>query len=161
MNFTPAIAVVMSGVLWLIIGLFLLIKGLNLVMLAVHAEHFGVNSTLVPYFSSMLGGTERAALSLITVALVIGLLKGRLVLIKSVKRVVTRIYSLPLPLKINQIYSWGYIAIIGSMMGLGILIRLLKLPVDIHGLIDVAIGSALINGAMIYFRFALLAKKNA
>lgn len=160
MKFTPTIAIVASGILWLIIGIFLLTKGLNLVVLATHAEQFGVRSTLIPYVTTFVSGREQAALLLITVALIVGLLKGRLVLIKSVKRVVARIHSLPQPLKINQVYSWGYLAIIAGMMGLGMLIRVLKLPADIHGLVDVAIGSALINGSMIYFRFAVLSKKS-
>jgi hypothetical protein len=159
MKFTPVTAIVMSGVLWLIIGAFLLIKGLNLLVLAIHPEEFGVRSTLIPYFLSMVGGREQASLLIICIGLVIGLLKGRLVLIKSVKRVVARIYSLPQPLQFSKIYSWGYLAVIGSMMGLGMLIRWLNLPADVHGLVDVAIGSALVNGAIIYFRFALLSRK--
>ena len=40
------------------------------------------------------------------------------------------------------------------MVGLGALIKVLNLPLDVRGAIDIVIGSALINGAMIYFRSA-------
>jgi hypothetical protein len=40
------------------------------------------------------------------------------------------------------------------MMALGLVFRFLPIPIDLRGLIDVAIGSALINGAMLYFRAA-------
>lgn len=159
MNFTPVVAIVASGVLWLVMGLFLLVKGLNLVVIGAHPEQFGSNSALIPYLSSLVGGKEQAALIVITFGLIIGLIKGRWVLVKSVKRVVARILSLPLPIKIQQVYSWSYLALIGSMMLLGMGIRWLGLPADIHGLIDVAIGSALVNGSMIYFRLAIFSKE--
>jgi hypothetical protein len=38
------------------------------------------------------------------------------------------------------------------MVLLGLVIRFLPIPIDARGLVDVAIGSALINGAMLYFR---------
>ncbi|MBI2743113.1 MAG: hypothetical protein HYX48_04270 [Chlamydiales bacterium] len=160
MNFTPVIAIVASGILWLVGGLFLLIKGLNLVVLAVNPEYFGAHAALVPYLSTLVGGKEQAALLVITFGLLIGLFKGRVVLAKSVKRVVARILSLPLPIKIQQIYSWKYVALIGSMVGLGVAIRWMQLPVDLHGLIDVAIGSSLVNGSMIYFRLAVFSKES-
>jgi hypothetical protein len=43
------------------------------------------------------------------------------------------------------------------MMALGAIMRLV--PDDWHGFVDVAIGSALINGAMLYFRASREAAK--
>jgi len=43
-------------------------------------------------------------------------------------------------------------------MGLGMGIRYFGVPVDVRGLIDVAVGSALINGAMLYFRVGVQKK---
>ncbi len=74
------------------------------------------------------------------------------VLSKTVRRVVTRISSLPLPIRLKDAYSPAYWILIASMMALGMLFRFLPIPLDIRGIIDVAIGSALINGAMLYFR---------
>jgi hypothetical protein len=40
------------------------------------------------------------------------------------------------------------------MMMLGMIFRYLPIPIDVRGFIDLAIGSALMNGAMLYFRAA-------
>lgn len=155
MKLSPTAAIISSGAFWLIIGLFLLIKGLNLIVLATHAQHFAVKAALIPHLASWVGGIEQGALVLIAFGLLIGLVKGRFVLAKTVKRVVAHILSLAPAIKLNEIYTTRYLLLIACMVMLGVGIRFLGLPADIHGLIDVAIGSALINGAMVYFRFAL------
>jgi hypothetical protein len=86
----------------------------------------------------------------------IGFAKGRLVLSKTVDRVVKRIRSLQVPIRASQIYARSYWILIGSMVALGFAMRFLPIPLDARGLIDVAIGSALVNGAMLYFRAARL-----
>jgi hypothetical protein len=151
----PSIAIVLSGALWLVIGLFLMIKGLHLLILAAHPIQIVKTPVILPHLAARLGGEQEGVLVLIAIGLFVGLIKGRFVLVKSVKRVVQRLYSLPSPIRIQEMYSWSYLLLIAGMVGLGVGIRLIALPADIHGLIDVAIGSALINGAMIYFRFAV------
>lgn len=116
-------AILLSGALWLAIGIFLLYKGLY----------------LIPGSST-----------LIAVGLLVGFLKGRLILPKSVRRIVARIQALPEPISLKQLYPPSYWILIGSMVGLGLAARLL--PNDIRGFIDIAIGAALMNGAMFYFR---------
>ena len=153
MKLSPTIAIVLSGALWMIIGLFLLVKGLNLIVFATHAQQFGVKAALIPHLTFG-GGVERGAFVLIAFGLLVGLVKGRFVLVKTVKRVVAHILSLAPAVKIGEIYTWRYLLLIACMASLGIGIRFLHLPADVHGLIDVAIGSALVNGAMLYFRFA-------
>jgi hypothetical protein len=44
--------------------------------------------------------------------------------------------------------------LIGAMVGLGVTLRFLPIPVDLRGFIDTAVGSALVNGAMLYFHIA-------
>ena len=39
------------------------------------------------------------------------------------------------------------------------LLRLSKIPEDIHGAIDLAIGAALLKGALTYFKYALAEKR--
>jgi hypothetical protein len=51
-------------------------------------------------------------------------------------------------------YPTYYIAIIASMMFMGMAMRFVPISADIKGIVDVAVGSALINGAMQYFRLA-------
>jgi hypothetical protein len=59
----------------------------------------------------------------------------------------------------TQAYDQKYWILLCLMMMLGMMFRFLPIAVDIRGGIDVAIGSALINGAMLYFRQILTPQK--
>jgi hypothetical protein len=122
-----------SGFLWFAIGGSLLYKGLKFISL---------------------GPSQEMGTMLIALGLAIGFLKGRFVLSKTVARVSSRIASLPLPIRFKDAFSKSYWILIGCMMALGMLFRFLPISVEVRGVIDVAIGSALINGAMLYFRAA-------
>jgi hypothetical protein len=118
-----------SGLIWALAGLLLLYKGLKIL--------------------SDLPNKE-AATWWIVAGLVIGFLKGRFVLAKTVQRISNRILSLPLPIPFINAYPKSYYLLISFMMALGIVMRFV--PDQWHGFIDVAVGSALMNGAMLYFR---------
>ncbi len=156
MKFSQVTCVVMSGLIWFLIGLFLLTKGLNWI---VYTTHFATSSILLDFFVSFVNDKEQAALALITVALFIGFLKTRIVLHKTVKRVVQRIFSLEAPIPLSKVYKPSYYGLILGMMLLGMGLRFLQVPGDFMGLIDVAVGSALLNGAVLYFRYAFLLRK--
>jgi hypothetical protein len=64
-------------------------------------------------------------------------------------------------MSLTQIYSPTYYLLIGIMIGLGLSLKIFGLPIDIRGLVDVTIGAALINGAMLYFRSAFQLKQAA
>lgn len=123
--------IALSGVVWFFIGGMLLYKGL----------HFIAEGTMKKEW-------------LLAAGLLIGFFKGRFVLIKTVRRQVLRIASLPLPIRWSQVYPLAYYFLIAGMMGLGMLMRVIPLSVDFRGVIDVAIGSALIHGALAYFQAA-------
>lgn len=142
----------LSGSIWFIVGSFLLYTGLNLLITAVKQPMAGASFPLLDAFGPMLGGKDSVAIVIIALGLFIGYGKGRFVLGKSANRVANRLKSMPSPLNIVYLYSPGYWILIGSMMGLGMGIKYLGIPSDVRGLIDVAIGSALINGGMIFFR---------
>lgn len=140
--------IAISGAIWLAVGSLLLYKGL----------HFIADGTVIPgslcgRLQGTFGSPQNAGAALIAIGLFIGFLKGRLVLSKTVKRVSLRIMALPLPIRFSQVYAPAYWILIAGMVGLGVAMRFLPL-IDLRGLIDVAIGSALINGAMLYFRAA-------
>lgn len=158
MHLSKTTWIVISGIVWFVVGIGLLTLGLNFIVFKAQAEPFETTS-LIAKISPITGGREQAALALIIVGLIIGFLKGRFVLVKTVKRVVERILSLPVPVKFTQVYSRGYLYLIGSMILLGISMKWLGLPTEIRGLIDVAIGSALMNGASAYFRVAMHVNK--
>lgn len=95
---------------------------------------------------------------LICIALLIGFIKGRYVLSKTVKRVSVHLLSQKGPLKIVDAYPKSYIYILSSMILLGVVVKFLPISKTVLGFIDLAVGSALVQGAMHYFRYFNLVK---
>jgi hypothetical protein len=149
--------IIISGLIWFAVGCSLLPFGLSLLSEASrqefnHAAYLPFIRALAPYA----GGFEQGMLAIVIGALMIGYFKGRFVLGKSAVRGMERIRSMPNPASLAAIYSPKYYALLGGMVLLGMSIKWLGLPNDIRGFVDVAIGSALINGAMIYFRSLMM-----
>lgn len=141
--------IVFSGILWLLIGSFLLQKGLHWISVSLLQP-----DSLLTRWQGVFGTREQAGTALIGFSLLIGFCKGRFVLSKTVRRVVARLASLKAPIRFREAYAPSYWILIGSMIALGMLFRFLPLPSEIRGAIDIAIGSALIQGAILYFRAA-------
>lgn len=154
-----ATLILLSGIVWLAVGCFLLPLGLNFVVDALLLENASQPHPVLNFLAPYAGGLDQAALVWIALMLLIGFLKGRSVFAKSVQRSVKRIYTLPNPANLSQIYTPAYYLLLGSMVLLGVLVRFTTQ--DIRGGVDIAIGSALINGAMLYFRAAWNARKHA
>lgn len=144
--------IVISGLVWLVMGIFLLQLGLGFLVgnLDNGNQHLPVVQTLASFF----GGKEIAAIILILFATYLGYFKGRYVLGKSAKRGVERIYTLDNPAPLHHIYNARYYLLIGIMVALGLSIKYMGLSNDIRGIVDILIGSALVNGSIIYFRLA-------
>lgn len=138
-----------SGLIWLGAGIYLMQLGINL-LLQVAANPSTHPHPVLSQIEGVVGGLDSAIIVAVALSLLIGLFKGRVVLAKSVNRVVGRIRTLPDPAPLAKAYSPAYIALILSMILIGVLVR--GLPFDIRGIVDAAIGSALINGSMLYFR---------
>ncbi len=131
----------------------LLSMGLNFIVGSILSENLHTMSRpILDFLAPYVGGLDEAALSLILLGLLIGFMKGRVVFSKTVGKTVARILTMPNPAPLTRIYTKGYYFLLGGMILLGFLVRFL--PNDIRGFVDVAIGSALINGAMLYFRQA-------
>ncbi len=147
----------LSGFAWLAIGCFLLPLGLNFIVASLLKENAAQPHPILYFLAPYAGGLDAAALVLIACALLIGFLKGRTVFSKSVKRSVSRILTLPNPAPLSKIYTPSYYLLLGSMVLLGVLVR--YTPLDVRGAVDVIVGSALINGAMLYFRQAWIVRR--
>ena len=160
MHLSKTTWIAISGMIWFIVGMGLLTLGLNFIVYKAQIEIHETTS-LIAKMTPLAGGREQAALALIAVGLIIGFMKGRFILVKTVRRVVERILKLPSPIKVSQIYSKGYLMLIGSMILLGLSMKWLGFSMEIRGAIDVAIGSALMNGAVAYFRIAFALSKSA
>ncbi len=146
----------LSGLLWMVVGCFLLPLGLNFIVEALLKKNADNYYPVLHFLSPYVGGNESAALFWISVSLVLGIIKGRSVFAKSVQRSVVRIQALPNPASITKIYSPMYYLLLGSMFLLGFLFKFA--PLDVRGGVDIAIGCALIQGALLYFRQAWAAR---
>ena len=82
-------------------------------------------------------------------ALPLGYIKGRTVLKKSAHRQVVRAQKLKQP-SVKDIFTRGYMILIGVMMCLGMLLRFC--PLALRGTIDLAVGFGLIVGSSYYYR---------
>ena len=141
-----------SGLVWLVIGCILMPLGLNFIVESLLKENSSAPHPVLNFLGSITGGLDQAALILIACSIAIGFFKGRFVFAKSVNRSVNRILSLPNPCSVFKIYSSAYLLLIAVMVLLGVLVKFL--PMDIRGAVDVIVGSALINGATLFFRQA-------
>ncbi len=145
--------IAISGLIWLGIGIMLLSMGTNFLI----ASALDANQTLyhpfLQFLAKFTGSLEQSMMVILALGLGVGLLKGRLIFSKTVNRSVKRILSLPNPTSILNIYEKKYYFLLLGMVLLGFLARLT--PQDIRGFIDVAVGAALIQGAILYFRQAI------
>lgn len=146
--------IVISGMLWFSVGVWLLALGTNfIVQKALLQPHESLS--VVARLAQLTGGRESGAFMWIMLALLVGFFKGRFMLAKTVYRVVFRLRQLPEPISIRSVYRLRDVALIGVMIGLGLCMKWFAVPLEIRGFVDVAVGSALINGAVLYFRSAL------
>ncbi len=154
MRLTHVKAIILSGITWLAIGSLLLYKGLYYLVMCLFEQPIPLQ-----HLSGWVGGVQNAILLVIALGLVIGFVKGRYVLSKTAQRITKKIILQPSPLHLRDVYSKGYLLLIGGMMLLGMTMRFVPIGNDIRGLIDTAIGFALMNGALLYFRLAIMLKK--
>jgi hypothetical protein len=146
-----------SGLIWICVGCFLMQMGLKLILDPTYAP--ATNTPILSNIQGVMGGLQEAGIALVAIALYIGYLKGKYLLRKSARQGVERLSAFPDPMPIQSMYAPKYYILLGAMIGLGLSMRFLGLPNDIRGGIDVAVGAALINGALEYFRLGLGLKK--
>lgn len=151
-------AIILSGITWMGIGMFLMIKGFTLILVPMISESPAV---FLPYLRQWVGDAQQASFMWVCFALLIGFFKGRMILRKSADRLMRRILSRPNPSSLISIYPRSYLILLGVMMSLGMLLKWIPIPCDIKGLVDVAVGSALVNGSAFYFRHFTMPRKEA
>lgn len=156
MRMGHVMAVVVSGAIWLVIGSFLLAKGIFLTasVMALSQQQ----DSFLSLFLRLFHQREKAGMMMVFAALILGMFKGRVVLSRSIFRFVKRILLIPSPLKIKDLFPLSYLILMGSMICLGMTLRFLPISQGLRGFIDLTIGSALINGAFLYFKQASLLK---
>lgn len=127
--------IMFTGVVWFAIGCMLMTKGIKYLALAKISDVSSDFCMLLTFFG-----------------LILGYLKGRYIFAKTVNRLVSRIQSIKGSITLFNVYPVSYWAIMVAMSFMGVFIKALPLNIEFLGMIDLAIGSALINGAMLYFR---------
>ena len=128
-----------AGLIWIIVGLFLIYRGSGLYNLAVIEQNTSKEALII---SVILG-------------VVIGILKGKFVLSKTALRNRNRINQLVPPLSIHHVFSGPFYGFIAGMMILGFLLR--EFNAYIGGYVVVAsiycgIGMALIAASSVYWK---------
>ena len=125
-----------QGVVWLLVGAMLLNLGAHF-LLEIKPE-----------------GNEMFLIGCIIGAVILGQIKGRTVLTKVGERNFQRIASLSCT-TIKDLYTRKDLFIIGGMMLLGMGMKYFGLPVALRGSIDIAVGTALIQGSLRHFHHSL------
>lgn len=140
----------LSGLIWFGVGTMLLCIGLNL-----FADSIITMPAVTTSLTSLTSDPFYTIVFLIAIALVLGTLKGRTILRKSAVKNCLRLSKLGSSAPLHKLYTLPFYALIGGMMLLGMGMSFLGIPSDIRGVIDVAVGSGLIQGALVSFRFEL------
>ena len=128
-----------AGLIWAIVGLFLIYRGSGLYNLAVIEQNTSKETLII---SVILG-------------VVLGILKGKFVLSKTALRNRNRINQLVPPISIHQIFSGAFYGLIAGMIVLGFLLR--EFNTYLGGYVVVAsiycgIGMALIAASSVYWK---------
>lgn len=144
LKFSHRTLIFLAGSLWMGVGIFLLTLGIRFLMASMHTSNL---------LSNIMKGPEQGVMALILLSLLVGFIKGKTVMARAAKKQVKRILALDTPTSLKNLYSPAYYLLIGVMIGLGMTLRFLPVSLDIRGAIDCAIGCALINGALYYFRY--------
>lgn len=151
LKFKAKTMIFLSGFVWFFMGTFLMWKGMRYLeeaLVVFQSDEYPLLSSLY----SIAGGVSEAIVLVVFTALLIGVVKGRFVLGKSACRGIARLQSLPEPILLSNIYPLPYYGLYAVMMGMGMAMSLFKCPHDIRGFVDIAVGSALLNGSLCYFR---------
>lgn len=151
MNLSKRTLIYLSGAIWLLVGLNLFPLGIRFLMEAgAQPQEYLLTNFL---FNLGMKG-ESSSLMLLIMGLAIGYMKSRKIFSKTVQSTVQRIQAGEEKQSLSALLTPKYLILIAVMMLLGMSMNWLKVPADFRGLIDVAVGSALINGAVMYFQSA-------
>jgi len=143
-----------AGLVWLVVGTGLISMGFRFFSVVLHDPslvHIKKGFSFLRLMTSY--PYQTVVMWLMISAFLIGYLKGRTVLKKSALRQIQRIEAITTQAKIYHLYSPGFFILVLFMIGLGISMRFLPITLEVRAFIDVAIGTALLQGALHYFRY--------
>jgi hypothetical protein len=134
---------------WLIVGVALFFNGMRLILHFLGDVPF--EAPLLGVLDRFFGGKEYGAIALIALSLFVGRMKGRTILTRAAKKGIARLDQISEPIRVTELYAPRFFLLIALMMGLGLTLRFLGTPEDIRGAVNLAVGAALIQGALFAF----------
>lgn len=151
----PAILLISAGIVWLCVSLYLFPLGVRLLMQTLEPPLSETTYSLLTPVENLLGGRSEGVLLLLAVGLLLGMVKGRAVMAKSVEKEAQRISQLSTP-SWSEIFSKRQYIVMGVMICIGVGMKFFSVPNDWRGMVDVAVGFALLQGASAYFRNGIM-----
>lgn len=142
--------IALSGAVWFAVGLYLMPLGIGFILESI--KGVSLNTPVINLLEKLSLTGEMAALFLLVASLALGYFKSKMIFSKAVDRGVTHIKSLPNPSPFWAVYTPKYLLLLAGMVLLGLSLKWFSVPLDIRGFVDVTIGAALLNGAVLYFR---------
>lgn len=132
-----------AGLVWFVVGLILIARGINFHWEALHTNQM--------HISDYLGLKGNFAIFMM-ISICLGLLKAYFVLKKAALRNLLYYFSFTSSQSIFRLYRSKDLILIFAMILLGRLIRWISLPIFVQAMILETVGCALLFGSYYYFR---------
>jgi hypothetical protein len=147
-------ALLITGLLWMGIGAFLLLKGVRYLF---YPEE---NTLFISHLKQLFSSDFHAFLIPTLIAVLLGLFKGKFALSKAAHRLSQNLLKKPDPCPIFSLYPPAYFFLLLGMCFMGISIKWLPIPYDVKAVIDMTVGFALSTGSSYFFRVFKNMNKN-
>ena len=139
--------------IWFLVGGMLLYKGVEYLMESVALQLIARDEQpLLGFFTHLLGSPYYALMQMLFASLAIGYVKGFLALKRSTERLIRVVQPYGEKIPLAAAFPWWYVAVMVVMMGLGMAMKFAPLYSDVRGMIDVAVGFALLSGSTFFLR---------
>lgn len=138
---------------WFLVGGMLTYKGLDYLFESVAMQMIARHEQpLLGFFTHLMGNPHYALMQMIFFSIALGYVKGFLALKRSAERLIRNVqpYGAKIPLRI--VFPTWYVFVMVAMMLLGFIMKYAPLYSDVRGMIDVAVGFALLSGSTFFIR---------
>lgn len=142
--------IILLALIWFSAGVFLLRKGIYLSMMGLTDE--SKLSFLHRSLASFLPDSLQIGLLFIVLGLFLGNMKAKKVFRKVIDRILKSLEAYQEQAPLSAIFNIRFFLLIIIMMTLGWLLNVLNFPTDIRAIVNVTIGSALMQAAIMLYR---------
>ncbi|NGX30677.1 MAG: hypothetical protein K940chlam8_00026 [Chlamydiae bacterium] len=142
----------LTGIIWFFIGLFLVVSGVVFFFKAYEMQD--TTLWILPLFPAK----EMGFFVLFLVAMILGFLKARFLLMRMVKKMTSKLLKMENPVVLKKLYPVTFYLLVFCMLSLGLILRLLHIPQDVKAFVMLTVGIGLLNGSALYFQFSKAVK---